>query len=269
MIKAIKKTNLDVLNDLKNDTNLKGNEYRIYELLVSMAAVKENKDRLPAECFTNLESISRVTGAHSDTVRRVLKKLEAKGYILIQRRKHQYNNSNISNMFTICAMLTDEALELKKLYIEKHPVIKDKVDNVNELVAKIIEEQMATVEDFTEETTEEVPNTTVTAETTNTNNQYVDVYEQLRLRVREENRLENLERDKDLIKVARNYGITLNLQQARSLHNRYCSVDIESAFVRSEVAGITTYEYVMDILHKQQEKKAERMKYFKLNEGIV
>lgn len=141
MIYAVKKTSLEVKKAIENNrTILKGNEYNIYHFLVSKASNNGNDLVGAAECTYNIGTISAKLGICMETVRRNLKKLEKKGFILVQYRKNQYNNENSSNLFTICEMLTDDALELKKEYIKRFPTIKIGRDIVEVMVNEVKEE---------------------------------------------------------------------------------------------------------------------------------
>lgn len=111
-------SSLELLNQVKRNSTLKGSEYRIYEYMVSHA-----KDTT-AECFLLNRTICKDTGLHLVTVRRAIKNLVAKGYILKQMRTQQYTNENASNLYTICEMLDDFSLEIKKAYVTAYPKIK-------------------------------------------------------------------------------------------------------------------------------------------------
>lgn len=141
MIYTTKKTSLEVKKAIENNrTILKGNEYNIYHFLVSKASNNGNELVGAAECTYNIGTISAKLGICMETVRRNLKKLEQKGFILVQHRKNQYNNENSSNLFTICEMLTEDALELKKEYIKRFPTIKIGRDIVEVMVNEVKEE---------------------------------------------------------------------------------------------------------------------------------
>lgn len=149
-----------ILNELRKNNTLKGNEYRIYEYLVSHA------NDSTAECFLLNRTICNDTGLHLTTVRRIIKKLIEKGYILKQMRIQQYTNENASNTYTICAMLDELSLKVKKAYIEKYPKVKKNIDAaplLEEVFLKLVEEGTETsVENIEiDETEVETENETV------------------------------------------------------------------------------------------------------------
>ena len=259
VIYDIKNTGFEVANNIKN-TKLKGNEYRIYHYL-ALGADKET-----GECMRLLGTISAETGLHKDTVRRVIKKLIAKGLILMQMRKNQYNNENASNIYTICAMLSDIALATKKAYIEEYPVIKIGVDVVEDLVAKTIE-KMSSQNEESEEVNEEVPQGTETNETEEVvvEEEVVEEspYERFKRIKREEMLLEKQEKDKELVMLGRKYGFDLTLEQARNLNNHYIFSRIEIAMTKANIVNKTTYYYLNDMLRKQEEERVN--KYIELH----
>lgn len=252
----------DVANSIRS-TKLKGNEYNIYHYLAQGA----NKET--GECERFLGKISFDTGLHKDTIRRVIKKLIAKGLILMQMRKNQYNNENASNVYTICAMLTDTALAVKKAYIEEYPVIKLGVDVVEDLVAKTIEKMSSQNErseeveqdEVSEEETNETKSEEVVAE------EEVDVeetpYERFKRIKREEMLLEKQEKDKELVMLGREYGFDLTMEQARNLNNHYTYSRIETAIVKANLSNKKTYYYINDLLRKQEEERVN--KYIELH----
>lgn len=126
----IVKSSLELLNQVKRNPTLKGSEYRIYEYMISHA-----KDTT-AECFLLNRTICKDTGLHLVTVRRAIKNLIAKGYILKQMRTQQYTNENASNLYTICDMLDDFSLEVKKAYVAAYPKIKINAD-VDALIEQV------------------------------------------------------------------------------------------------------------------------------------
>lgn len=253
VIYDIKNTGFEVANNIKN-TKLKGNEYRIYHYL-ALGADKET-----GECMRLLGTISAETGLHKDTVRRVIKKLIAKGLILMQMRKNQYNNENASNIYTICAMLSDIALATKKAYIEEYPVIKIGVDVVEDLVAKTIE-KMSSQNEESEEVSEEVSQETETNETEVVTEE--SPYERFKRIKREEMLLEKQEKDKELVMLGREYGFDLTLEQARNLNNHFVFSRIETAMTKANLLNKTTYYYLNDMLRKQEEERVN--KYMELH----
>lgn len=120
-INIVKKSR-SVLNELRKSSSLKGNEYRVYEYLVSHA------NDSTGECFLLNRTICNDTGLHLTTVRRIIKKLIEKGYILKQMRIQLLTNENASNTYTICEMLDEFSLKIKKAYIEKYPKVKKDIN---------------------------------------------------------------------------------------------------------------------------------------------
>lgn len=242
-----KRTSLSVANDVRN-TKLKGNEYRIYHYLALGA------DDKTGECERFLGRISFDTGLHKDTVRRVIKRLVNKGLILIQMRKNQFNNENASNLYTICEMLTEDALAIKKAYIEEYPVIKMGVDVVADLVSKTIDKLNSKSTETVEETSEleETAEEVVEEEVVET------PYERFKRIKREEMLLDLQRTDEEVVMLGRSYGFDLTKEQARSLHRHYSVSRIESAFARGNIKKINTYHYVQDLLQKQEEERVKK-----------
>ena len=257
VIYDIKQSGFEVANNIKN-TKLKGNEYRIYHYLALGA------DKNTGECMRLLGTISAETGLHKDTVRRVIKKLIAKGLILMQMRKNQYNNENASNIYTICAMLSDIALATKKAYIEEYPVIKIGVDVVEDLVSKTIEKMNSENEGSEEVNTEEVSEEIETSE-----NKEVEVvveespYERFKRIKREEMLLEKQQKDEELVMLGRKYGFDLTLEQARNLNNHFIFSRIETAMIKANLQNKTSYFHLNDMLRKQEEDRVN--KYMELH----
>lgn len=247
-----KRTSLSVANDVRN-TKLKGNEYRIYHYLALGA------DDKTGECERFLGRISFDTGLHKDTVRRVIKRLVNKGLILMQMRKNQFNNENASNLYTICEMLTEDALAIKKAYIEEYPVIKMGVDVVADLVSKTIDKLNNKSTETVEETTELEESVEVeTAEEVVEEEVVETPYERFKRIKREEMLLDLQRTDEEVVMLGRSYGFDLTKEQARSLHRHYSVSRIESAFVRGNIKKINTYYYVQDLLQKQEEERVKK-----------
>ncbi len=152
MINVVKKT-FEITNASKQDTNLRGNEYRVYTFLVEKA---KNET---AECYYLNSTIGGELGLHPDTVRRVINRLVKKGYILKQMVKQKFTNNNSANVYTICEMLDEKSLELKKKMIELFPVMKKGVHTKESMLAKAFEtlcELSVDVAEKVEEVVEEV-----------------------------------------------------------------------------------------------------------------
>ena len=257
MIYEVKCTGFEVLNNIKN-ANLKGNEFRIYHYLVAGA------DRKTGECMRLLGTISAETGLHKDTVRRVIKKLVAKDMVLMQMRKNQYNNENASNIYTISAMLTDDALALKKEFIKKYPTIKIGVDVISDLVSKTMESMSKSVEvpqETENEIEEEVIQETVVEDVVE--EEVVETaYERFAREQREQMLVEFDETDTEIVMLGRKYGLDLTKEQARRLHTYYTVTNIESAFARADIHNKHTYFYVNQLLEKQEQERVERCMEF-------
>lgn len=245
MIYEMQKTSIDTLKLIATDARLKGNEYRIYEFLVSKA------NNATGECFWNIGNIATKTGVHTDTVRRVIKRLVAKGYVLVQHRKNSYNNENTSNIYTICEMLTPSALNIKKAYIEQYPTIKKDVDVVEDLIANVIEKLVGAIEE------EVVGTEEVTAVEEPVVEEVVETpYEKMMRESREMMISEQDQKDDMLIKSAmRFHSVALTKDQARSLNSHYTLGSIESALEKSSITGNTTYAFVHKTLIEMEEQR--------------
>lgn len=151
-MQTVIKKSFNVMNESRKDKNLRGNEYRVYEYLASKAGNET------AECFVLHSTVGGDLGIHVDTVRRVINRLIEKGYILKQMVKQRYTNNNSANIYTICAMLDEQSLKIKKKLVELFPVMKKGVHTVDEMIKCAIEKLYEDKGDDTvvEEPSEEV-----------------------------------------------------------------------------------------------------------------
>lgn len=151
-----------VMNLATKDKTLKANEYRVFMYLADKAGNET------AECFVLHSTVGGDLGLHADTVRRIINRLVSKGYILKQQVKQKYTNNNSANVYTICQMLDEASLKIKKKIVELFPIIKrgamtDKemkeiaIEKIKEELQEETEEvvEEPTVEEVSEESTEE------------------------------------------------------------------------------------------------------------------
>ena len=156
-------------------------------------------------------------------------------------------------------MLTEDALAIKKAYIEEYPVIKMGVDVVADLVSKTIDKLNSKSTETVEETTELEETVEVeTAEEVVEEEVVETPYERFKRIKREEMLLDLQRTDEEVVMLGRSYGFDLTKEQARSLHRHYSVSRIESAFARGNIKEINTYYYVQDLLQKQEEERVNK-----------
>lgn len=128
-----------VMNLAIKDKTLKANEYRVFMYLADKAGNET------AECFVLHSTVGGDLGLHADTVRRIINRLVSKGYILKQQVKQKYTNNNSANVYTICQMLDEASLKIKKKIVELFPVVRKGERTMKEMeqiaLEKLYEEQ--------------------------------------------------------------------------------------------------------------------------------
>ena len=241
MIYEVIKTKSKLAKELVTTRELRGNEYRIYEFLL------KNADNKTGETMWNVGAIAYYTCVHPSTVRRTLKRLTEKGKILVQHRKNAFNNENTSNIYTICDMLSDDALSVKRMYIEEYPTIVDRVDVAEDLVREmfaklnttateeVVEEEILEVEEVVSEVSDLVE--TIKADLFDTANCEVD----------------------QLVRDAGKIGITMTVQQASRINSIYTPSMIKNALVQCKLNNSLTYFELDKTLKKLNSEKEKIM----------
>lgn len=273
----------DLMNNAKTDTNLRGNEHRVYIYLLSCAGNET------AECFLLNSTIGKELGLHPDTVRRVINRLVTKGYVLKQMVKQKHTNNNSANKYTLCKMLDQHSLDIKKKLVELFPVVKkgvdtlesmmkvvlEKLDEVKEEVVEKVEDTKETVKEMVQTVAEKVfkpsfkPNfecpkeeevaeepTVVPEKTQNKFAEFmIDRAEQIRRniiafreQVESSSWLRSEVEAKSLMPLANEYGIIINLEQMTSLVDRYGISAVKNGLDRAFVIELKHYNYIKKYL---------------------
>lgn len=273
------KKSFDIMNESRKDKNLRGNEYRVYEYLASKAGNET------AECFVLHSTVGGDLGIHIDTVRRVINRLIEKGYILKQMVKQRYTNNNSANVYTICAMLDEQSLKIKRKLVELFPVVKKGVHTIEEMIKCAIEKLYEDKEDDTvvEESSEEVSEVEPTEEAPvfvpsfkpsftmdNDNDNNNDLEEdnspciETEVEASEEapkvsfkDKILSMFRDteekqaKNLMLVAKDYEIIIDFDQMLNLVSSYGEGATKQALDRAFAAEMLHYNYVRSFLESR------------------
>ena len=266
---VVARKSFEVMNMMKKDKGLKGNKYRVFQYLAEMAGNNT------AECFVLHSTVAGDLGIHVDTVRRITNSLVAEGYILKQMVKQKYTNNNSANRYTICAMLDEQSLQIKRKMVELFPVFKKGVDKVEDMLKLAIEKLYDKEEEVVEEVIEEVAPIEEPAveepkfvpsfvPSFNLNNQDAEVEEESAEEVvTEEPKLSFKDRlfafinnndttiAKSLMPIAEEYEIIISLEQMTELVSAYGDGAVKRALDRTFATGNVHFNFVKSHLENK------------------